>query len=97
MFRHVVLFRFKDGCDPNTVSAALDGLLDLPEQIDEIRSYTVGRDVGLAEGNFDAGIVADFDEQAGFVAYRDHPLHVEHAKNRLGPLIADRASVQFEL
>ena len=97
MFRHVVLFRFKDGSDPNTVNAALDGLLDLPKQIDEIRAYTVGRDVGLAEGNFDAGIVADFDDQAGFVTYRDHPLHVEHAKNRLGPLIADRAAVQFEL
>lgn len=95
MIRHVVLFRFTEAADPAAVEAALDGLSELPDRIPALRSYEVRRDAGVTDGAFDACIIAGFDDVEGFIAYRDHPLHVEHAKERLGPLVAERAAIQI--
>ena len=95
MFRHIVLFRFKDDADPARITEVLDGLEELPQRIGTIRSYTVRRDAEVSDGTYDACIVAGFDDAEGFLTYRDHPLHVEHAKEQLGPLTAERAAIQI--
>ena len=75
-----------------------DGLRALPAQIPEIRSYRVGVDAGLAaQGNSDLVVVADFDDVAGYLVYRDHPVHQDVIAQRIRPILASRAAVQHEL
>lgn len=97
MFRHVVLLRWVEGVDPAAVDAVLEGLAGLPTAIPELRSYVFGADAGLNEGNFDLGIVADFDSAEGYLVYRDHPAHQAVIAERIAPILAGRAAVQYEL
>jgi hypothetical protein len=94
MIRNVVMFKLKDGYDAAEVAAIQDGLrgLDLPG----CTSYTLGDDLGLREGNWSFGIVADFEDEASYRYYDAEPEH-----NRLRGLLAARieqaARVQFSL
>jgi hypothetical protein len=96
MFRHVAMFRWKDGVTPEQIAAVAEGLFPLPAVIPEIRSFRFGPDAGLAEHNFDYAVTADFDDVEGFRAYRDHPDHRAVAREVIGPILADRAAVQFD-
>ena len=95
-FRHVVMFRFADHVDDEHVHKLRDGLSALPPQIEQIRSYVHGRDVGVSEGNFDYAVVADFDNVNDFVAYRDHPQHQLLIAELIRGHVTDRAAVQYQ-
>ena len=77
------------------VAAIIAALRSLPEMVPEIRSYSVGRDAGLAEGNFDIALVADFDDQAGYKAYAQNPDHLAVIAARIRPFLAGRSAVQY--
>lgn len=96
MFRHVVMARWAENATDEQKQAVRDGLAGLPDEISEIRSYRIGEDAGLGEDNFDIVVVADFDDRDGFVAYRDHPVHVKFVTELFRPLIRARAAVQHE-
>lgn len=89
--RHIVLLTLDDGCD---VDALLAALRDLPARIPALRSYVVGRDLGISEGNATIGVVADVDDEAGFVEYRDHPAHQQVIAERIRPHLVARTAVQ---
>jgi hypothetical protein len=55
----------------------------------------MGADAGLAPGNFDFAVTADFDDEAGFFAYRDNPAHREVIARTITPITAQRVAVQF--
>ena len=76
MFRHVVVLRWKDGTTADQRAAAVTRVRALPSLIPEIRRYVVGEDVGLEAESADLAIVADFDDAASYVRYRDHPAHL---------------------
>ena len=98
MFRHVVLLRWNESATPEARRAVVDALEALPAAIPEIRGYRVGVDAGLApEGNSDLAIVADFDDVAGYLVYRDHPTHQDVIARLIRPIVAARAAVQHEL
>lgn len=97
MFRHVVMFRWKQDVDAEALTQPLEELRRLPERIDTLRGFTVGRDAGVNDGNFDVVVVADFDDRDGYLTYRDHPEHVRVGRDHLGPLIGERAAVQHEI
>jgi uncharacterized protein with GYD domain len=98
MFRHVVLLTWNDTATAAERQAVVDGLTALPAAIPEIRSYQVGVDAGLAPvGNSDLVVVADFDDQAGYMAYRDHPVHQDVIARCIRPILASRAAVQHQL
>jgi hypothetical protein len=61
-----------------------------------VRAFASGPDAGLSQGNFDFAISADFDDQAGFVAYRDDPCHRDVIARYILPITALRVAVQFE-
>ena len=65
MFRHVVLMRWKPEATAGEQAAVVDGLRELPGLIREIRSYSIGTDARINEGNFDLVVVADFDDVDG--------------------------------
>ncbi|MBE3002072.1 Dabb family protein [Nocardiopsis sp. HNM0947] len=94
--RHIALFRWQDGVDDAQIAEVERLLGALPAAVPELRSYSFGRDAGVSEGAFDFAVVADVDDEAGFVAYRDHPDH-QAALAVIRPLLADRAAIQYPL
>jgi Stress responsive A/B Barrel Domain len=69
----------------------------MPQAIGSIRAYEFGPDAGVNPANRDYAVVADFDDQAGYLAYRDHPAHRELVERYVNPIVAERAAVQFEI
>jgi len=95
MIRHVAMFKWNDDVLPAhaaATGAALDGL---PEVIASIAAYRHGPDLGLVDGNFDYVVVADFEDEAGFFAYRDHPAHQAFIKGFIAGHVAQRCAVQY--
>lgn len=96
MFRHVVMMRWVPDATAAQRAAVETGLAALPARIPEIRSYTIGTDARVNAGNFDLVVVADFDDVAGYLVYRDHPDHVAVITDHIRPILADRAAVQHQ-
>ena len=66
--------------------------------IPELRNYQVGEDAGITpQGNSDMAIVADFDDVAAFLVYRDHPAHQDVITRLIRPIVESRVAVQHEL
>ena len=97
MFRHVVTLTLRDDAPERARSEIVDALRDLPGAVPSIRSYVVGSDAGISDGNADIVVVADFDDVDGYVAYRDDPTHQGVIRDRILPVLASRAAVQHEL
>jgi hypothetical protein len=97
MFRHVVLFTWNDDATEARKRALRDELAKMPPAIDVIRAYKYGPDAGINAANCDFAVVADFDDDAGYVTYRDHPVHRALVENYVSPIVASRAAVQFEI
>ena len=73
------------------------GLGRLPGQIPELRAYRFGDDLGLVEANWHFAVVADFDDELGWRAYRDHPEHCRVIDEHIRPVLAERAAVQYQI
>jgi hypothetical protein len=96
VLRHVVCFRWTEGTTPEQVARLREMLAALPGVIPELRRYRFGADAGLAEGNHDFAVVADFDDHDGWRAYQGHPDHLR-VIDHLQPMVVERARVQFEV
>lgn len=94
--RHVVTLHF-DGAPAGTVSDIVARLRRLPETIDTIDSYSVGIDLGLADGNATVGIVADFASVDAYEVYRDHADHQAVIAESIRPVLTARSAIQYEL
>ncbi len=97
MLRHVVMFSWKEEAAEADRLAVAEGLSRLPDCIPQIRRYEFGSDLGLAEGNFDFVVVADFDSQSDYEAYQSHPDHLEVVHEAIRPHVARRAAIQVSL
>lgn len=95
MIRHTVMFRWQEDTPSSDIEAALAALEGLPAAIAEVRAFSFGADAGLAEGNFDAVVVADFDDAEAYRRYAQHPEHLRVIRESLKPLIAERVAVQY--
>jgi hypothetical protein len=93
--RHIVVLRWKDDITDADLLAIDVALGQLPAVIPSLRSYHHGRDLGLGEGRWDYGIVAECDDEAGWEAYDRHPAHQHVVVDVLRPHIAERAAVQI--
>ena len=96
MIRHTVLLTF-DGVDEAIVQAAVDELTKLPSLIPEIRSYTVGRDLGLAEGTATVVVSGDFASVAHYQVYSGHPEHVRVLDANIRPHVTALTRAQIEI
>ncbi|HEX9259134.1 MAG TPA: Dabb family protein [Acidimicrobiales bacterium] len=97
MFRHVVMFRWKDDAPADAAATVSARLAVLPSLIPEIRAYRFGPDAGLADGNFDYVVVADFDDAEGWRRYVVDEHHQLVVTETIRPLISERVAVQYEL
>lgn len=90
------MFQWADHVDTDHIALVRDALDSLPDQIEQIRRYVHGSDVGVSEGNFDYVIVADFDTVVDWRAYLDHPTHVLFVEELIKGNVANRSAVQFQ-
>ena len=90
------MFRFAADTTPEQVEHMAEGLRLLPGQVAEVRAFTIGRDLGLRETNWDYAVVADFDDVDGWKVYAADALHLQVIAERITPIITERTSVQFE-
>jgi hypothetical protein len=97
MLRHIVLLTLKADTPPETVTALAEALRGLPAQIPCIRGYEVGVDLGLSPGNATVGVVARFEDEAGFREYQEHPAHRAVIDTMITPVRESRAAIQVEL
>ena len=95
MIRHIVLFKWTDGATAEQKQTVAAELSALAPTVPSIRAYLLGADAGLATGNFDFAVSADFDDEAGYFAYRDDPAHREIIARAITPITAQRVAVQF--
>lgn len=96
MLRHVVTFRWNASSSPSHRAELEAALSRLPESIPELRGYHFGHDLGLNAGNVDFGVVAEFDDAAGYLAYRDHPQHARIIDELIAPYLDTRTVLQFD-
>jgi hypothetical protein len=97
MIRHVALFRWKPEASEEQKSRAAAEVDKLPSLVPSVLGFAAGADIGVNEGNFEFAVTADFEDERGYLAYRDDPGHREIVARYIVPIAAERASVQFEL
>ncbi|HUN38280.1 MAG TPA: Dabb family protein [Trebonia sp.] len=97
MIRHVVLVKWKPEATAEQKQFVATELAALPTLVTSIIGFALGPDAGINEGNADFAITADFEDEAGYLEYRDHPDHREIVTKHFGPLVANRTAIQFRL
>lgn len=99
MIRHIVSWKLT-GTDIAEVDEQVEriaaDLESLVGRIPEVRSLRVVRNVVNPGQNFDAAVIADFDDVNALHRYIDHPAHVE-ASAYLKSVTARRACVDYEV
>lgn len=96
MVRHIALLAWKQEVTPGQKAEAAAQIASLPMLVPTIRAFASGADIGVIEGNYDFAVTADFDDAAGYLAYRDHPRHREIVAMYIAPIRAQGAAVQHE-
>jgi Stress responsive A/B Barrel Domain len=95
MIRHTVLFKWTTEATDEQKQAVAAELSTLPPIVPSIRGFVIGADAGLATGNFDFAVTADFDDEAGLAAYREDPVHRDIIARTIAPITEQRVAVQF--
>jgi hypothetical protein len=96
VLHHVAVFTWKPGTSPEAVAALTAALDELRQQIPTLRRYAYGPDLGLTPAPGDYGVVASFDDEAGWRVYEDSPLHNRIRAELIAPHMASRLGLQFE-
>jgi Stress responsive A/B Barrel Domain len=96
MIRHAAIFRFDKGVTDETVAAIDAALATLPGIIPEIVSFRSGRNIGITDGAWDYGVVAEFRTQDDYMTCATSPEHGAMVQNIVGPNVTEAARIQFE-
>ena len=96
MIRHTVLMKWTSEATAEQKASVAAELSALPVIVPSIRAYVLGSDLGLVAGNFDFAVSADFDDEAGYLAYRNDPAHRDIITRTIDPITAQRIAVQFK-
>ena len=94
MIRHVIMWKFKEGEQEN-MHKFLDALKALDGVIPEILHMEVGVNC-LDANNFDACLIADFEDLDAMNRYKNDPRHVEVSK-LCKSIRETRGAVDFEV
>jgi len=97
MIRHIAVFFWLPEATDDAKQRASAEIAKLPGQMTGLLSYEFGPDAGLVEGNADFAIVADFQDTDAYLAYRNHPAHLEVIQRFIRPISAQRVAVQMAI
>jgi len=94
---HIATFRWKDAVTEVQVPRFHQALIELRGMLPILLTYRHGTNLGLRDGNYDYGVVAEVASPEDVSRYLDHPLHQEFAKEFVVPMVAERAAVQIAI
>ncbi len=94
MLRHVSCLTLSAAADLDAIEHALRAL---PARLPQLLDYRVGRDAGIDVGNATFVVVADFEDQEGYVVYRDDEEHKRIATELIRPHLVARSAAQYEI
>jgi hypothetical protein len=94
MFRHVVMFQWDPETSAAQQAASIAAMREMAEEIHDLGMLSIGVDAGLAPGNFDIVVVADFADQDDYLRYTKDPRHTDVVRDYIKPYVASRAAVQ---
>jgi Stress responsive A/B Barrel Domain len=97
VIRHVALLTFVDGATEEQVRAIEDALSTLPARLPQLRTYAIGRDLGINAGNASFAVVAEFANIDDYVAYRDDAEHRRIIAELISPVLAARTGAQYDV
>jgi hypothetical protein len=97
MLRHVVLFTWTEDTTPERRDEIVAALRRLPDEVGGMTAFAVGPDAGLAEGNADTALVADFPDAEAFRRYATDPRHLAVVAEYVKPSLAARSAAQYEV
>jgi len=95
MVRNVVVLHLKSGTPPEAVQALKKALEAM--KMPGLLRLTVGRDLGLRDGNADVGIVSDLADEAAYRAYDADEEHNRIRRDMVAPIAASIERCQFEV
>ncbi|HMS42997.1 MAG TPA: Dabb family protein [Pyrinomonadaceae bacterium] len=94
MLTHIVCWKYKAETTAEMREEHLAKLRDLPNLIENIISFNVGKDILHLDRSFDTGLTSTFADEAALEAYTIHPEHQKVAA--IGKEIAEKVvSVDF--
>jgi hypothetical protein len=94
----MVMFRWTPEATREQKERVKEELGRLPGLIPQVRTYHIGEDLGLAgDINFDFAVAADFDDLAGYLAYRENAEHQKIVETFIQPIVGARGAVQYEI
>lgn len=96
-FIHLASFRWTEQTTPADVERVTAALTRLASTQDGVDSYRCGADVSRTPDSYDYAVVGVFGSREDFLAYRDHPEHQRILTELIGPHLAGRIVVQFEV
>ncbi len=95
MIRHHVLMTLNDDAK-NAATTIVAELEQFVPTCGVIRSYHVGRDIGLTPGAADVAVVAEFDSVDDYKTYSADEEHQRIIRDHIAPYAASLVRVQTE-
>lgn len=97
MIRHVVLLTWSAEADADRRRTTVDALRRLRDEVGGMTSLVVADDAGLADGNADTVLIADFPDVEAYSRYAQDPVHRAVIAEHVRPWLVGRCAVQYQL
>ena len=98
MFKHIVMWKLKDGDDVSKEDNAKkmkEIIEDLKGKIDEIKHIEIGFDVSCTDSSYDVVLYSEFESKSDCAAYIKHPEH-QKVVGFVGSVVSERKVVDYE-
>lgn len=92
---HMITFTWKPGTTGEEVDAFHSRIVEFAGRSAGLQMFFAGVDAGLMEDNVAYGIVAKFESQQAFEAYRSDPEHLLIIDEALMPIVSGRSRMQL--
>lgn len=84
--RHIVFFYFTENASGEQRSAVGEALATLPPLIPEILRFDYRPTAGISDASADAVMVGEFEDEAAWRRYQDHPEHQRVIRESIAPV-----------
>jgi hypothetical protein len=92
---HIVIFSWIDGVTTEQVGNFRHALDEMASEVAMLTLIKHGPDLRFRDGNGDYGLVATFNDKAGWDAYQAHPKHKAFVRDFVTPMQASRIAIQL--
>lgn len=96
MLRHIVLLTIKPSATAEQLDAWRKAAVGMCESSPEVRSFTLGSNVGSGPNHHDWALVADFEDMDAFRRYVGSRAHAEYVEKHARHVVDRIAAIQHE-